>query len=245
MPIPNMNTNLQNGVTNVADATSATLGSMPFPDPSRCHTWFTDFDDYDANQWIITSVGGGTRVVDNADGGIFTLTNTGADNDNNFLQWSGVTKSTTAETWTWEAGKGLWFKARFKVSNATQTDFVMGLQVTDTTPLAVSDGLYFQKDDDSTTMYFNATASSASTTLTPVGTIANDTYFTCGFWWDPNLGSLTVYFNDNPVATTSTTTNFPTATLTLSFGVQNGDGTIRTMSTDYICVSKDRQTNFS
>ena len=251
MPIPNMNTNLQNGVTNVSDATSATLGSMPFPDPSRCHAWFSDFDQFshhatNAALWLSTTTGSGTGALEDADGGILLITNGGSDNDNFFLQWSGYQAADVIESWKWESGKGMWFKARFKVSDATQSDFVMGLQITDTSPLAVTDGLYFQKDDGGTTLYFNATKDSTSTTITPVATIADDTYFTCGFWWDPNLGVMTIYYNDNPVGQTSTTTNFPDdEELTISFGIQNGEGSAKTMRVDYISVAKDRQTNFS
>ncbi len=240
-------TNFPNGVTNVGnlnDGSSTTLMTYVAPDPSRTHQWFDDFDDYSASEWIITETGSGTRAVANADGGILVITNGASDNDANFLQWSGLTLATAAETWTWQATQSMWFKARFKVSDATQTDFVMGLQITDTTPLSVSDGLYFQKDDDATSLYFTAIKTAVgSTVVTGLGTIASDTYFTCGFWWDSILGVMTLYYNGNPVGSISDTTNFPTRTLTLSFGVQNGDANARSMSLDYIMVGKDRHTN--
>ncbi len=73
------------------------------------------------------------------------------------------------------------------------------------------------------------------------GALTSDTYFTCGFWWDAMLGVLTVYYNDNPVASTTTTTNFcDDEELTLSFGIQNGEGVAKVMSVDFIVIAKDR-----
>lgn len=236
-------TNFPNGVTNVgtlANGNGDTLQTYVAPDPSRVHQWFNDFDGYVAADWTVTTTGSGTAAVQNADGGILLLTNGASDNDNIFLQYKGGASSTTVETFAWDATRALWFKAKCKLSNVTQTDFVMGLQITDTSPLAVSDGLYFQKDDDSTSLYFNATKSSTSTSLTGLATLVDDTYFSVGFWWDPSLGVLNVYYNGNPVGSISTTTNIPTHTLTISFGVQNGDGNSRTMSVDYIMASRDR-----
>jgi len=227
------------GVTNVAQST--TTGSLVFPDPSRCHTWFDDFDDYTAAEWTITETGTGTRAVGNLDGGVLVITNGAVDDNNNFLQWSGNTSAATVETWKWEAGKSMWFKARFKVSDATQSDFVMGLQITDTAPLDATDGLFFIKADGSTSMTFRAEKNDTASTVT-VGTIADDTYFTCGFHWDAALGVMNVYYNDVIAGQLTSTTNFPDdEELTLSFGVQNGEAVAKVMSLDYILVSKDRQ----
>lgn len=227
------------GVTNVAAST--TTGSLVFPDPTRCHSWFDDFDDYTAGEWTITETGTGTRAVGNLDGGVLVVTNAAADNDANFLQWSGNTASGTVETFKWEAAKSMWFKARLKVSDATQSDLVIGLQITDTTPLDVTDGLFFIKDDASTSLTFRAEKNGAASTVT-AGTLANDTYFTCGFAWNAVLGALDVYFNDARVGTITSTTNIPDdEELTISFGIQNGEAVAKVLSLDYILVAKDRQ----
>jgi hypothetical protein len=234
-------TNFINGVTNVAEPSGQTLGSLVFPDPTRVHTWFDDFDDYTTAEWLITAVGSGTLAVGNLDGGILVITNAAADDDHQYLQWSGNTAATTVETWKWETSKAMWFKARFKVSDATQSDFVMGLQITDTTPLDVTDGLFFIKSDGSASMTFRAEKNDTASTVT-VATITDDTYFTCGFWWDPDVGELKVYYNDNPVGTISSTANFPDdEELTISFAIQNGEAVAKSMSIDYIFVAKDRQ----
>lgn len=229
-------TNLIDGVTNVA-STSA-LGSYTMPDPTSAHTWFDDFDDYVAAEWIITETGTGTRAVGNLDGGVLVVTNGATDDNANFLQWSGDTSSAAVETWKFESEKPLWFKARFKLSDATQSDFVIGLQITDTTPLAVTDGVYFLKADGSTTLNLLVTKNSTSTT-TAAATLANDTYVTIGFVYDGG-SKIDIYLNDNRVAS-SVTTNLPDdEELTISFGVQNGEAVAKILSLDYLFVSKQR-----
>ena len=48
----------------------------------------------------------------------------------------------------------MFFKARLKTSDADSSDFVMGLGITDTTPLDVTDGFFFLKSDGAATMDF-------------------------------------------------------------------------------------------
>lgn len=226
------------GVTNATQGT--TLGSYIAPDPSICHTWFDDFDDYTAGEWTITEAGTGTRAVGNLDGGVLVVTNGASDDNANFLQWSGNTAAATVETFKWEAARSMWFKARCKISDATQSDFVMGLQITDTSPLAVTDGLYFLKADGSTTLTFYATKDSTSSTVT-AATLANDTYFTIGFFWNAALAKMQVFYNDTVVGEITSTTNMPDdEELTISFGIQNGEAAAKVLSLDYLLVSKMR-----
>lgn len=229
-------TNFIDGVTNVAEST--TLGTYIAPDPTQVHTWFDDFDQYVAADWTITETGTGTRAVGNLDNGILVVTNGASDDDANFLQWSGNTNAATVETWKFVSGKPLWFKSRFKISDATQSDLVLGLQITDTTPLAVSDGVYFLKADGSTTLNLLVTKNSTSTT-TAAATLANDTYVTVGFVYD-GASRIDIYVNDVRVGS-SVTTNLPDdEELTISFGIQNGEAVAKVLSLDYIFVSKER-----
>jgi hypothetical protein len=229
-------TNYIDGVTQVAD--SSTLGTYTMPDPTQMHTWFDDFDDYVAAEWTITETGTGTRAVGNLANGILVITNAAADDDANFLQWSGATNAATVETWKFATGKRLWFKTKFKLSDATQSDFVMGLQITDTTPLAVTDGVYFLKADGSATLNLLVTKDSTSTT-TAAATLVDDTYVTVGFVYD-GKSTINIFVDDNRVAS-SVTTNLPDdEELTISFGVQNGEAVAKVLSLDYIMVSEDR-----
>jgi hypothetical protein len=238
-------TRFPDGVTNAREET--TLGAMGFPDPTRYHTWFNDFDDYLAAEWVRTVTGTGTTVVNTgADGGILLTTNSAADDDAVFYQLSENAAAGACETFKFIVGKKLWFKARLAISDATQSDFVMGLQVTDTTPLAVTDGVYFRKDDGDAFLDFVVIKGSVATTATVIATMANATFITMGFYYDGGsvgaTGTGNIYYYVNDVLTgRSAVTNVPdTEELTISFGIQNGEAVAKTQSVDYIFVSKER-----
>jgi hypothetical protein len=57
---------------------------------------------------------------------------------------------------------------------------------------------------------------------------------------DPITANFTIFYNGNPVAGATTFTNFPSHTLTLSFGCKNGNASDCTMSVDHVLVAKDR-----
>lgn len=236
-----MPTRFPGGVTTVG--LDNPLAEFGMPDPTVWHCWFDDFDNFVADQWIITTTeagaGDATEAIASADGGILVLTNDAADDDRDFLQWSGNDASTTVETFKFASGKKLFFKSRFKISDATQSDLVMGLQITDTTPLAVSDGVYFRKDDGDALLDFVVIKDGTATTQTGVATVVADTYLTASFYYD-GVSSVHCFVNDSFVGT-SATTNLPDdEELTISFGVQNGEAAAKIMSIDYIFVAKER-----
>jgi hypothetical protein len=219
------------GVTNVSESSQyANIGQDA---PNVYHNYFNDFDTYVAGDWTVTETdAAATEALTNGDGGLLLITNTAADNDLVALQKKG-------ESFTFTSGKKLSFEARFKVSDATQSDLVMGLQVTDTTPLAVANGVYFIKNDGAATVDLVLAKASTLTTNSAVATMADDTYITLGFFYD---GSNLYYFVNGALAGSSVTTNIPasTTTLTVSFALQNGEAAAKTMTVDYIFVAKER-----
>lgn len=228
-------TNFPNGLTN--NTAQNCLGDMTQEDPTLLHTYFNDFDTYVAGDWTVTETdSAATETLADADGGVLLLTNTAADNDLVALQKKG-------ESFTFTSGKKLFFKARFKLLDATQSDAVIGLQITDTTPLAVSDGVYFLKADDAATIDFKVVASSTATTASAIATLANDTYYTVAFVYD-GVSYVNYYFGTDTLNPTykgrSVVTNLPTTELTVSFALQNGAAAAKTMSVDYIFVAKER-----
>jgi hypothetical protein len=226
-----------NGVTNVGWTSMWSRFGLPaFTD---FHIHMNDWDQYTAADWVITETGTGTRAVQQAVNGIFLITNGASDDDANFLQWSSSTLATTADAWKFIAGKKLWFEARFKVSDATQSDFIMGLQITDTTPLAVSDGVYFRKDDGDANLDFVVTKDSTATTQTAFSTAADDTYMRLGFYYN-GVDAIEVFKDGVKLATSVTTNLVDDEELTISFGVQNGEAVAKTMSVDFICVVAER-----
>lgn len=219
------------GVTNVAPVSP--LAQYGLPDPASWHTFFDDFDKYNAADWVVTETGIATQVLADEDGGVQLITNAAADNDASFSQL-------VPESFTFTAGKKLIFKARFRASEATQSDLIMGLQVRDITPLAVSDGVYFQKDDGDALLDFNVTNTSVTVSRLGVATLVNATYVEAAFYYN-GKDEVQVYVDGNLVAAILTSTiAVPVTELTVSFGVQNGDAVARTMSVDYILVAKER-----
>jgi len=220
------------------------LGNYGRPDPTIWHTYFNDFDHYVAGDWTITRVGTTpTEALTDVDGGGLLLTLSAADNDSDYLQKKG-------ESFLPTSGKKLIFVARFKVSDATQSDLVMGLQITDTTPMAaggdgVTDGIFFQKDDGDANIdfYVQKDATTGQSTNTAITTIASNTFVELAFYFD-GARYVTAYKDKVPVAvvdlTTTLTTYLPDTELTISFGVQNGEAVAKTMTIDYIFCAQER-----
>ena len=233
-----MTTHFTSGVTNVSG--DGTLGKLKAPAPHKYHSYFNDFDTYLASDWTITTTEAGTGTATEAladgDGGLLLVTNAAGDNDHDFFQL-------VKEGYKYEAGKQLAFNIRFKTSDATQTDIVAGLQLTDTTPLDVTDGIFFLKEDGSTSISFIVEKDSTQSTLTLPNALADDTFMTLGFVFDPKDQKFHV-FQDNVLAGTVVNTNAPDdEELTVSFGVQNGEAAAKTMTIDYVGAMKERTAN--
>ena len=230
-----MTTHFTSGVTNVT--TDSTLGKLKAPAPHKYHQYFNDFDTYLASDWTITTTEDGTGSASEAladgDGGVLLVTNAAGDNDHDFFQL-------VKEGFKYEAGKQIGFHIRFKTSDATQSDIVAGLQLTDTSPLDVTDGVFFLKSDGAATISFIVEKDSTQSTLTLPNSLADDTFMTLGFIYDPKDQKFHV-FQNNVLAGTVVSTNAPDdEELTLSFGIQNGAAAAKTLSVDYVGAYKER-----
>jgi hypothetical protein len=203
------------------------------PAATLYHTYFEDFDYYTAADWTVTETqAGATQALTDGDGGLLLITNTAADNDLVSLQKVG-------ESFRFASGKPLFFEARFKVSDATQSDVVIGLQITDTTPLDVTDGVFFIKADGAATVDFLVEKNNTATTASAVATMANDTYIRLGFYYDGI--SAVQYFVNGSIAGSSVTTNLPDdEDMTITIAIQNGEAVAKTMTVDYVYVAKER-----
>ena len=210
------------------------------------HEWFNDFDFYLATDWVITETGSGSRAISQAKDGVLLITNAAADNDANFFQARQLASGQVAENFAFVAGKRTYFGARFKVSDATQSDFVMGLQITDTTPLAVSDGVYFRKDDDDNDLDCIVMNSSVSTgSPTAVKDLSDDTYYVMEIYYDGKTlanGGMIQFFVDGVNVGNVDLDYMPTTELAVSFGIQNGAGAAKSMTIDWIRVVQERGT---
>ena len=224
-------TRFPNGVTNVGE--DSPFADLTMPAPTKFHTYYEDFDYYVAANWTVTETqAGATQALTDGDGGLLLITNTAADDDLVSLQKVG-------ESYRFASGKELFFEARFKVSDATQSDVVVGLQITDTTPLDVSDGVFFIKADGSTSVSLLVEKNNTATTTSSVATMANDTFISLGFYYD---GASSIQYSVNGVVKgTSVTTNLPDdEDMTVSIALQNGEAVAKTMTVDYVFVAKER-----
>lgn len=165
----------------------------------------TPFDGADAPAaYTVTLVEGGageTTVALKAggDGGVLLITADAADNDGANIQAKG------------EAFKPLtypiYFGARVKISEATQSDFLVGLCITDTDLLGgMTDGIYFRKVDASTTMAFVLEKDSTETSTNYGTAIAADTWYTLEFFFD---GTNVDWYVDGVLQTRPAVTNLP------------------------------------
>lgn len=208
------------------------LGDFILPDMTKAHVYWEDFDYYNAANWTVTEVGVATQVLTDEDGGVLLITNAAADNDSSFNQKIG-------ESFLFEIGKKLWFEARFKVSDATQSDWRIGIYITDTTPLNLTDGVYFRKDDGDSNIGFFVEKDDVSTFNNNIATQSNNTFQRMSFFYN-GVDSVAASI-DGVVVATLATTNLPDdENLTISFGIQNGEAVAKTMSVDYILAAKER-----
>ena len=227
-----MPTRYPNGVTTAAKNT--TLGEFILQDPTDAHVYFDDFDTYTAADWTVTETStSATEALADADGGILLITNTTTENDQVAMQKVG-------ESFLLESGKKTWFKARLATSEATQTDLICGLCITDTSLVAgMSDGVYFFSADGSTDIDFFVEQDSTATEVSAVGTLADDTYVKLGFYYN-GVDAIEVFVDDVKKGTAAVTNIPDDEELTVSFVHQTGSAASATMSIDYVFAAKER-----
>lgn len=206
--------------------------------PLAMMSLFTDFNNYAAADWVITTVeagaGSATEALANAAGGVLVVTNDAADNDYDAFQWAGGSGA-VVESFKYASTKKLQFSARFKVSDADQTDLMIGLYITDTDPIGgVSDGIYFRVADGDASLTFVVEKNATETVVDTDVDLSDDTYVTVEFYYDGG-GQRIMAFVNGAHACSAPLTNVPDdEELALSFAVQNGEAVAKVLSLDYI-----------
>ena len=209
----------------------------PYPSDQTFYMYHNDYFTYNSGDWTITTTEAGTgsasEAVTSSAGGALLLTNAAGDNDLDFLQLKG-------EGFKLSTSKKAYFSARFKVNDVDQSDFVMGLGITDTTPLDTTDGVFFISADGDAGLDFLVEKDNSATTTEDVATMADDTFITTTWFIDPDASK--VYYSINnakPVGVAIT--NLPDdEELTVSFGIQNGEASAQTMTIDYVVAAVER-----
>ncbi len=219
------------------------LSNYPEPDPTKVFTYWNDFDNYVAGDWTVTAVGASTAAMTDGAFGRLLLTTAGAEND-------GVQLQKVGEAFLPIAGKKMWFKTKFQISDATESDFLFGIAVTDTAAIAaagdgVTDGIFFQKDDGSTsvTLYCQKDTTTGQTSAASVATIVAATDIELGFEFDGV--SAIKYFVDGVHKGTLSLTTSPAAFLPdtetrVTMAFLTGAAAAKTASVDYIFAAIER-----
>lgn len=219
------------GTTSRNDA----LNMLGMPDPTKYHVFFDDFNDFDGNMWTETAVSEGTGTsavtVLDADGGQIRITTAANEDDGLWQEWD-------SELFKVEAGKKMWIKTRFQVGDAIQSDLIVGLHSTSTTPLAATHRFAFVSEDGSASVFFNVDDNTTDADSSSVATLADDTYIVLAAYYD-GKGNIELYA-DNVKITTMTGVSVPSGELAVGFGYLNGAAGAETTDFDYILVVKER-----
>ena len=237
-----MPTHFPNGISNRTKGHP--LFNYPYLDPSKYYTYFDDFFEYHSGIYTITTTeagsGNASEAITSGAGGQLLITNDDADNDLDFFQLKG-------ESFKWDSTKRMFFSARFKTNDATQSEIIMGLQITDTTPLDVTDGIFFLKVDADTKPDLIIEKDNTSTlSILEMDAMEDDTFVTLSFEYDPldvatGGAVFRAYQDDVQVGEITGTTNAPDdEDLTISFGIQNGEAAAKTLTIDFILVAVER-----
>ena len=237
-----MPTHFPNGISNRTKGHP--LFNYPYLDPSKYYTYFDDFFEYHSGIYTITTTeagsGNASEAITSGAGGQLLITNDDADNDLDFFQLKG-------ESFKWDSTKRMFFSARFKTNDATQSEIIMGLQITDTTPLDVTDGIFFLKVDADTKPDLIIEKDNTSTlSILEMDAMEDDTFVTLSFEYDPldvatGGAVFRAYQDDEHVGEITGTTNAPDdEDLTISFGIQNGEAAAKTLTIDFILVAVER-----
>lgn len=195
-----------------------------------------DFHVYTAANWTATVVGTGTAAPVAGRNGILRLLNSAADNDNVNLQLtaSGVSAVSFAPL----SGKAIFYETKISISDATQSDFAVGLVIADTDVItSIADGIIFKKDDGDALLDFQTTKSSASSSDTGIHTVVANVDIVLGF---KVTGSSQVEYYVNGIKKGTFTTNIPTANTTITFAIQNGEAVAKSMDIDYVIAAQER-----
>lgn len=212
-------------------------------DPKDWYIRDLDFHRYLATDWVITETGSGTRAVSQAANGVLVVTNAAADNNVNSLQESSVAAGAVAEQWKFVAGKPLYFGTRFKLSDATQSDLIIGLHITATTPIASAptDGIYFRKDDGDRLLDLvgrkNSAGSEVAGVLGTSGYLTDDTWTKLEFYYDGVSSCIQAFQDGVGFGSIPLTNVVDDEELAISFAVQNGEAVAKVLSLDWIKVA--------
>lgn len=191
----------------------------------------TAFDD----EWTITRVeaGAGESTITRIDGigGYARITTDANENDGINAQLIGEAFELTSDQFLYFGAFGI------LLSDATQSDFFLGLAITDTDILGgVTDRIGFEKLDGATDLKAMLEKDSTETLSASLATLVDATAFDIEFFWDgPN--NRVEFFVNGASASVPAVTNLPNdEALRLSWHFLAGAAAVKTMDIDRLTV---------
>jgi len=175
--------------------------------------------------WVATAVGTSPITFPaGSDYGELLLTSGASENDGVQIQLRG-------ESFKIVSGTPLYFGCRFKINDETQSDFLVGLAITDTTAIAaLSDGIYFRKVDGTTAVTFELEKDSTETSSAAY--TCDTSYHIVEFYYD---GSHINWYVDGTAMTRPAETNLcDDEYLTPTIAVLTGEGNACALTVDWI-----------
>ena len=232
-----MPTHFTNGVSDVIPGNPLyELGRL---DPTKYHIIWDDFiTEPFATEWTLTVIeaGAGNTLLSTPDeeGGLVRVTTAANEND-------GIWVQTIGETFLMAAGKQTWIKSRIQVGDAIQSDWVIGLHTTSTTPQSATMRFLFESVDGSAVVTFNNDNNTDDTDSAALVTMTDDTFVTLAAYYD-GVDNIRLYVNDASVdvMTGITVPAGAAAEMAAGFGYINGAAGAETTDVDYILVVKER-----
>jgi predicted RecA/RadA family phage recombinase len=193
----------------------------------------TDDTTTDPLGWTSTVVEAGTGTTNfiqavTGNGDIALITTAANEYDGGNYQLKGEVFDVTS-------GKKLYFGAKIKVSDATQSDLFVGLAETDATLLATSsahaialagDGLFFSKLDAGTTIAAKSYVDGSETNTANVSTALDTAYH----WYEIVYDGVVVKFYFDGELVTTFTADFPDGEITPSINFRAGAAAAKTLT---------------
>ena len=203
--------------------------------------YITDFTSFpvddttgDPTEYTTTVVEAGTGVTTiaqtDASGGQVLITTAAAEDDGGSYQLGAESFKTS--------GNELYFGTKIATNEATQSDFFIGLAVTDTALSGgVANGIYFESVDGGTGISAVTESGSTETQTDDLATLVDDTFVELEFYY--NGSNVEFFINGTSVATH--TANIPSTEMRVSFEFLTGSAVAKTMSIDWIrCIQIGR-----
>lgn len=165
--------------------------------------------------------------------GVLDLATEGDDDDNGEL-------TQMCECWELVSCYPLYGEIRFKLSDATDSDFWFGYIQTHSWFTTPNEYAVFHKEDNDAYLDFSNALGGVATDALQLITLADLTWYRLGIHWDGN-GTIRYFviqdgdFPQTILATGSHTTNIPTTQLTFGFGIQQGEAQVaKHLYVDYV-----------